>query len=523
MRWWLLCAFACSSERAPAAKLEAGSAVKPVIVADAAPAAIVDAVASEHERHVAQLAWIEHQICALMNDGALRCWGDRKATPVERDAPVPFARIGRDHGIDRANNLYRLQGSWDKPIANVRAFAGESRYAVTAYLDGRLEVSGAKDRLPARATGDHWVRVAAVDGVPDPVEVISTLWPDGMGRRKVHHSCARTKAGAVYCWFEDLEPRVVPGLVASQIVETGGDHICALDDKRRVRCWSSHGKTGTPKLRHVAGLDGANVIAGGGSSSPNSPQGRVCALFDESVACADVASYYIGSPKIEPPVRILVKASTLLAGDGFACGVARDGVLCWGDNQVGQLGDGTLTDSATPVRVKYLLDDKLPPAETGHGKEQQSTVEMDWGGLPAACKQPSSVFGVPIVSAYAARTRENMLRVWLASYRLDPKRPHLDPRGAQQVLAVTIEREVPRTFEKRPLDLQPYVAGNEVERSIYIKHATGEKLGLRATKPLVDGDRFQPAVLDDAWVCGTLVTDKGKTATPIAARVVPRE
>ena len=46
-----------------------------------------------------------------------------------------------------------------------------------------------------------------------------------------------------------------------------------------------------------------------------------------------------------------VKLSGITAGLFVACAVAPDGVYCWGDNDYGQLGDGTWTDRSRPVLV----------------------------------------------------------------------------------------------------------------------------------------------------------------------------
>lgn len=48
-------------------------------------------------------------------------------------------------------------------------------------------------------------------------------------------------------------------------------------------------------------------------------------------------------------------APRISAGSGHACAVLADGtVRCWGKNDLGQLGDGTQTDSTNPVSVKGL-------------------------------------------------------------------------------------------------------------------------------------------------------------------------
>jgi alpha-tubulin suppressor-like RCC1 family protein len=54
------------------------------------------------------------------------------------------------------------------------------------------------------------------------------------------------------------------------------------------------------------------------------------------------------------PVAVggLDDAGAITAGYGFSCALRSDGeVACWGYNFSGQLGDGSTTDSLTPVTV----------------------------------------------------------------------------------------------------------------------------------------------------------------------------
>jgi hypothetical protein len=192
--------------------------------------------------------------------------------------------------------------------------------------------------------------------------------------------------------------------------------------------------------------------------------------------------------------------------------------MAWGSNEFGQLGDETLTDRATPVGVAHLLDDTLPPAATGFGREQQSTVEMDWSGLPAACKQPAALGDVRVVSAYAY-SYGDAIKGWIADYRLDPKTITADPRGRQKLVRFELRHNAPG-FKPRAIDRGTYRASEGmIGRTFWIAQYDGQEPTTFHPKRLAgDGDRLELAVVSDTWMCGALIA--GKTSTPIAARMI---
>ena len=172
-------------------------------------------------------------------------------------------------------------------------------------------------------------------------------------------------------------PTAVEGLSDALRITAGLGLVCAIIEDRTARCWGYNGggalgdgtTTNSSSPVVVAGLtDVIDMIAGYG----------VCALLgDGTVAC------WGGTNGHTPQVVSGLANARGIAGDPEAavCALLEDGtVACWGSNEYGQLGDGTTTDSSTPVEVQGLSDVAQIAGDTRHfcARLEDGTVEC-WG------------------------------------------------------------------------------------------------------------------------------------------------
>ncbi|MDX2193514.1 MAG: hypothetical protein NW201_09165 [Gemmatimonadales bacterium] len=148
-----------------------------------------------------------------------------------------------------------------------------------------------------------------------------------------------------------------------QRVSAGADHSCAIGSNGITYCAGSNGAgqlgDGTTTNRSipvaVAGPPGVvfmQVATGGAHTCAVSAAGAAyCWGRNDSGQLGDgTTTQRLGPVAVVAPVGttfIQVAASQL-----YSCGVTAAGAIyCWGDNQNGQLGDGTTTQRSTPVAV----------------------------------------------------------------------------------------------------------------------------------------------------------------------------
>ncbi len=176
---------------------------------------------------------------------------------------------------------------------------------------------------------------------PTPVDVVGQTSPVRTVDAGWNFTCAVATAGAATCWGYNLRGQLGDGTTTNSstpvgvvglgsgvtAISAGVFHACALTDRGAVKCW---------------GLNHRGQLGDGTTTDSSTP--------------VDVVGLGSG-----------VKA--ISAGIWHTCALLADGgVKCWGQNNVGQLGDGTTTDSSTPVDV-VGLPSRVSAIDTGTGSD----------------------------------------------------------------------------------------------------------------------------------------------------------
>ena len=312
----------------------------------------------------------EFHTCALTSGGTAYCWGGNYFGQVgtgtlggEVTLPTPVAggltftsiRAGRMHtcGIVTSGDTYCW--GWDN----------QAQLGAGATAAGRCTFFGANEPCsgtPLKVAGNlRFVEVNASD----------------------RNSCGRDAAGAIYCWgfaIGGTDPTDCqgsdPACTRTPLLQVGGAtfpkfgmgnvYRCGQKADGVISCWGADnygcfGNGGTVTSDTL-------IRAAGGKSYAQAAFGRlhVCGLNSGSVECWG-SGYYgqvggaRGVDRSTPgSVSGGVTFASITSGPNsdLNCGISTAGrAYCWGNGELGQLGNGTLgtlASSAEPVLVKLV-------------------------------------------------------------------------------------------------------------------------------------------------------------------------
>jgi alpha-tubulin suppressor-like RCC1 family protein len=291
--------------------------------------------------------------CGVTASGVVYCWGRNphgqlgSRAPQRSETPLPvisagpvFLQVsaGRGYacGIGADHAAYCWGGNDDGQLGtgdtarSTRPLAVAGRLSFDSVSAGwshtcAVTPGGTAYCWGSNAAGQLGNGTTVASRVPVAVAHIHDFVSVSAGAR---HTCGLTARGLVYCWGDDflhqLRPTLATGVGSWVPLETGvrgrlvsvtagAFHTCTLSRESiyRLTCWGSN---------------------------QESQLGVNDTLPGRTVSSREI---FGGIPIVQVD-----------AGDAHTCGVTEDGaVYCWGRNDDGELGDGSLHLPVRPARV----------------------------------------------------------------------------------------------------------------------------------------------------------------------------
>ncbi len=303
-----------------------------------------------------------YHTCALLLDGAVRCWGDDTqgqlgdgtvAAPLTNASPGPAVALGQP----------------------ARAVSTSETHTCALLADASVRCWG-EDTFGQLGDGT----VGPDSAVPAPAVVL------GEGAQAVaageNFTCALLAGGDVRCWGRDRfgergdgtigaptsNPTAGPAVALGQparAIAAAGEHACAILADASLRCWGRNldGELGAGTLGTDSATPTGPVPVGQPVRSVSAGSGdNTCALLgDGTVKCwgwdtsGQNGDGTIAAPSGTitpgPAVALGQSARAVSLGETHSCALLADATIkCWGNDGEGQLGDGVGgVDSPTPT------------------------------------------------------------------------------------------------------------------------------------------------------------------------------
>jgi len=270
--------------------------------------------------------------------------------------------------------------------ANGKVLAG--RFVTWTTDNGAVVTVDASGLITAVGAGSSGV-AATSEGISDTAAITVTAITfgsvsAGFGR----HACGLTASGAAYCWGIDGYGELGDGTISPEMCQTfepcstapvavvggltftslsaGGGLTCGVTTSGAAYCWGSGGWGALGNGSTIDRLAPVAVTGGLTFSALRAGSYHTCGLTTTGAAycwghngsgqlgASTAQCTETGTPCSTTPVAVTggLTFSMLSVGGHHTCGLTANGAAyCWGDNFVGELGDGTTISRSVPVAV----------------------------------------------------------------------------------------------------------------------------------------------------------------------------
>lgn len=292
-------------------------------------------------------------------------------------------------GIPTTKNT---SGSSFQVLASYKTKSGQQAYTIVingAVLQATAIDAGSGDTVCAVTTAggvkcwgaDSYGQAGggtSTSGRTTPINVLGLSSGVVQVSEGAYSSCARLTTGGVMCWGRGAEGQLGDGTTVGQnkptnlvtlplpalSINAGSSHVCAVTSDHNLYCWGANNAgqlgdgTTTNRPTPIKVPAFANNVA-----SVALGTAFTCAVTTDGAAqCwGEGRNGQLGNGVLASSLTpVAVSGITsgiaeLAAGDSFACARINDGaVKCWGHNGYGELGQGNTNVSATPLSVQSI-------------------------------------------------------------------------------------------------------------------------------------------------------------------------